>query len=127
MIFILSGLKINEERVKTNLNLLNGRQCAENLLKHLTPSLGRQKAHSLCQRLSIERDFKKAVKTNNKILQVLSKDEIDNILDPQVFNRSYRFKRKKRITLFNYTFWNDPKSISLSFLNIDLYQAEIRR
>ncbi|MFX0209449.1 MAG: adenylosuccinate lyase [Candidatus Hodarchaeota archaeon] len=83
MDFILSGLKINEERVKTNLNFLNGRQCAENLLKHLTASLGRQKAHSLCQRLTIERDFKKAVKTNDKIRQVLSKDEIDNILDPQ--------------------------------------------
>ena len=55
---ILSGLTINEENVKKNLFLLDGRQCSEKLLVELTRTIGRQKAHSILQDLTKAKNFK---------------------------------------------------------------------
>ncbi len=80
---ILSGLTINEENVKKNLFLLDGRQCSENLLVKLTTTIGRQKAHAILRDLTKVDDFKGAVKNHKQIIELFSEKEIDKILDPQ--------------------------------------------
>ena len=80
---ILNGLTINEENVKKNLFLLDGRQCSENLLVKLTTTIGRQKAHAILRDLTKVDDFKGAVKNHPQISELFSEKEIDEILDPQ--------------------------------------------
>ncbi len=80
---ILSGLTINEENVKKNLFLLDGRQCSEKLLVKLTSTIGRQNAHSILQDLTKAKNFKNAVRVHPQIRESLSKTEIDEILNPE--------------------------------------------
>ena len=80
---ILSGLTINEENVRKNLFLLDGRQCSENMLIKLTSSIGRQKAHAILRDLTKVENFRGAVKNHPQISELFSEKEIDEILDPQ--------------------------------------------
>ncbi|MFX1511530.1 MAG: adenylosuccinate lyase [Promethearchaeota archaeon] len=80
---ILKGLTLNEERIESNLQLLDGRQCTENLMGHLTDALGRQEAHLLLRKLTAERDFKNAVKNHPEIKKHLTIDQIDELIDPR--------------------------------------------
>ncbi|MFX0206110.1 MAG: adenylosuccinate lyase [Candidatus Hodarchaeota archaeon] len=79
---ILNGVKINEDNVRKNLFLLNGRQCSENLLIKLTASIGRQEAHKILRDLTRKDDFEEAVKNHPKIRSLFSEKEIDGILNP---------------------------------------------
>lgn len=82
MITILKQLKLDEDRIKHNLLMLNGRQCSENLLKHLVQPLGRQNAHRILRELNKKPNFIEAVKNHSQIRKTLSVEEIDEILNP---------------------------------------------
>ncbi|UCE14514.1 MAG: adenylosuccinate lyase, partial [Candidatus Heimdallarchaeota archaeon] len=82
MVLILKQIKLDEDRIKHNLLLLNGRQCSENLLKHLVQPLGRQNAHKILRELTKEPNFMEAVKNHSQIRETLSEKEIDDILNP---------------------------------------------
>ncbi|UJG44937.1 MAG: adenylosuccinate lyase [Candidatus Heimdallarchaeum endolithica] len=79
---ILASLYLNEEKIKHNLYLKEGAQCSENLMLHLTPYIGRQKAHELLKQLSNFSNFKKVVKENEVVKKYLDAEKIDFILDP---------------------------------------------
>ncbi len=80
---ILSSIHLNQEKIRHNLYLRDGAQCAEHLMIKLTDKIGRQKAHDLLKKLSNEENFTKAVKQNEVITEYYSDEEIEKILDPQ--------------------------------------------
>ncbi|MHA1202298.1 MAG: adenylosuccinate lyase [Candidatus Heimdallarchaeaceae archaeon] len=79
---VLKSLHLNLDRIKTNLYLRKGAQCAENLMIELTSKMGRQKAHELLKQLSNEENFVEAVKNNAVIMKFFRVEDIDRILDP---------------------------------------------
>jgi adenylosuccinate lyase len=79
---ILSSLHLNTDRIRSNLYLRNGAQCAENLMIKLTDKIGRQKAHELLKGLSSQENFIDVVKKNEIVSSYFSEKELDEILDP---------------------------------------------
>ncbi len=79
---ILTGLEFNKKQIKINLNRLEGRQCAENLLNQLTLKKGRQKAHKLLRKLTQEENFLVAVLADPEVTLHFSNEKIKEILDP---------------------------------------------
>ena len=79
---ILKTLYFNIPKIKENLYLRNGAQCAEHLMIKLSSKIGRQKAHELLKHLSNEENFVEAVKANSTVMEIFSADEIDDILEP---------------------------------------------
>jgi len=79
---ILTSLYLNEEKIRYNLFLREGAQCAENLMIKLTDKIGRQKAHELLKNLSNEEHFEMAVKSNKTITNFFSEEELDELLNP---------------------------------------------
>ncbi len=82
---ILENLEVNEARIKKNLHLLNGRQCAERLMIRLSDAIGRQRAHELLKDLSASSDFKKAVMNHPEIKEHLTTSEIEDLLNPESY------------------------------------------
>ncbi len=79
---VLKSLHLNLDKIKANLYLRKGAQCAENLMIELADKLGRQQAHQLLKQLSNEENFVEAVKNNAVIMEFFREEEIDRILDP---------------------------------------------
>ncbi|MCE7741518.1 MAG: adenylosuccinate lyase [Candidatus Heimdallarchaeota archaeon] len=79
---ILTSLHLNKEKIRSNLYLREGAQCAENLMIKLTDKIGRQKAHDLLKNLANEDNFTEAVKQNDIISSHFNDEEIERILDP---------------------------------------------
>ncbi|MHA1622271.1 MAG: adenylosuccinate lyase [Candidatus Heimdallarchaeaceae archaeon] len=80
---VLKSLHLNLDKIKANLYLRKGAQCAENLMIELASKLGRQQAHELLKQLSNEENFVEAVKNNTIIMGFFRDEEIDRILDPK--------------------------------------------
>jgi len=79
---ILKNLHFNIPKIRENLYLRKGAQCAEHLMIRLSDRMGRQKAHELLKQLSNEEDFIEAAKTNSIVAKMFSSTEIEDILDP---------------------------------------------
>ncbi|MHA1228288.1 MAG: adenylosuccinate lyase [Candidatus Hodarchaeales archaeon] len=79
---IIKNIKLNHKKIKSNLFLLNGKQCAERLMIHLSDKIGRQKAHEIIRSLSTSEDFVQAV-NNSEISEFLSEDELKDFLNPE--------------------------------------------
>jgi adenylosuccinate lyase len=79
---ILKNLYFNLPKIKENLYLRKGAQCAEHLMIKLANKIGRQKAHELLKQLSNEEDFTEAVKANQTVIDIFSISEIEEILEP---------------------------------------------
>ncbi len=82
---ILKNLEVNEVRIKENLHLLQGRQCAERLMITLSDAIGRQQAHELLKELSSSDDFRTAVFNHPVVKQHLTEEEIANLLNPETY------------------------------------------
>ena len=80
---VLKALHLNLDKIKVNLYLKKGAQCAENLMLELVSKLGRQQAHEMLKHLSNEENFVEAVKNNTVIMEIFTEEEIDRILDPK--------------------------------------------
>lgn len=80
---VLKALHLNLDKIKVNLYLKKGAQCAENLMLELVSKLGRQQAHEMLKHLSNEENFVEAVKNNPIIMEFFTEEEIDRILDPK--------------------------------------------
>ena len=83
MINVLSNLVIHTNNIKKNL-YLKRQSLAESVMIALTEKgVPRQEAHALLRALSTQEDFVKAVKEASTIKNMLSEEEIDQLLTPE--------------------------------------------
>ncbi len=86
---ILAGLQVNEERMRENMDVTQGRAMSEAVMMALVKKgMSRQEAHELLRVLTIRSEsekqpFKKTLLENGKIKAELSEKEIDRALDPR--------------------------------------------
>jgi adenylosuccinate lyase len=86
---VLKNLKINPERMQENLNLTRGIIFSEDVMLALAEKgMSREDAHALLQELTLRSleqglEFKEVLLADPRITNILSKEEIDNCLDPQ--------------------------------------------
>ncbi|MCD6537992.1 adenylosuccinate lyase [Candidatus Bathyarchaeota archaeon] len=89
MIGILSNLEVDEERMRKNIELTQGRIMSEALMLALTrKGMSRQEAHELVRRLAIKsadekRPFKDVIMEDDRVTSLLSMEEIEEALDPE--------------------------------------------
>lgn len=91
MIGILSNLEVDEERMRKNIELTQGRIMSEALMLALTrKGMSRQEAHELVRRLAIKsadekRPFKDVIMEDDRVTSLLSMEEIEEALDPEMY------------------------------------------
>ena len=89
MIGILSNLEVDEERMRRNMELTQGRIMSEALMLALTgKGMSRQEAHELVRRLAIKsadekRPFRDVIMEDERVTSLLSVEEIEAALDPE--------------------------------------------
>ena len=89
MIRVLKGLQVDEERMRKNMDITQGRMMSEAVMLALAKKgLGRQRAHELVREMAIkshneERPFKDVLAENSTVTKLLSKEEIENVMNPQ--------------------------------------------
>ena len=87
---MIRGLKIDPERMSTNMELTQGLIMAESLTVTLAPHLGRPEAQrivkSLCERaLMLGVHLREVVLEEESVLSVLTLEEVDRALDPGAY------------------------------------------
>jgi adenylosuccinate lyase len=88
MIRVVKGLQVNEVRMRSNMEITQGRMMSEAIMLTLAKKgLGRQKAHELTRQLAIkshneQRPFKDILAEDNTIKKLLSREEIAQVMDP---------------------------------------------
>jgi len=98
---VLKGLEVDEEKMRKNMEITQGRMMSEAVMLALAKKgLGRQKAHELTRELAIkshneQRAFKNVLSENSTVKKVLSPKEIDEVMDP----RNYLGTATKQIEL----------------------------
>ncbi|MCE2490922.1 MAG: adenylosuccinate lyase, partial [Anaerolineae bacterium] len=84
---VLTGLQVNEARMRQNLDLTGGLLLAERVMFALAPQLGRQRAHDVvhaCAMAAHEqgRPFSELLAADPRITRHLSREQISKLLDP---------------------------------------------
>jgi adenylosuccinate lyase len=88
MIRVLKGLQVNEVRMRSNMEITQGRMMSEAIMLTLAKKgLGRQKAHELTRQLAIkshneQRLFEDILVEDTTIKKLLSLEEIAQVMDP---------------------------------------------
>lgn len=91
MTSILVGLWVNEERMRKNIDLTQGRTMSEAVMIALVgKGVGRQEAHELLRKLTIKsqtekKSFKKILREDKTVYAHLSEREIDEALNPRKY------------------------------------------
>jgi adenylosuccinate lyase len=86
---VLKGLKVDEQRMRENLELTRGRVMSEAVMLALTrKGMGRQEAHRLLRELTAKsllenKDFRQILLESKAVKQCLSVKEIDEALKPE--------------------------------------------
>jgi adenylosuccinate lyase len=86
---VQKGLEVDEERMLHNMELTQGRMMSEAVMLALAKKgMGRQKAHELVRELAIkshveQRLFKRVLKENDAVQELLNNEEIEKVLDPR--------------------------------------------
>ncbi len=89
MINVLAGLEVDEERMKKNLGLTEGRVMSEAVMLALVgKGIGRQEAHELIRQLAIKSEvekvpFKTVLLREKVVYDLFDEKEIDNMLNPE--------------------------------------------
>ncbi|MFQ6095528.1 MAG: adenylosuccinate lyase [Candidatus Bathyarchaeia archaeon] len=89
MVNILSNLEVDEERMRRNIELTQGRTMSEAVMIALTrKGMNRQEAHELVRRLAIRSaseglPFKEVLLKDPDVTSRLNEDEIDDVLNPR--------------------------------------------
>lgn len=86
----MKKLKINTKRMKQNLGMTNGLIMTERVMMFLAEKIGRQTAHDILHeaaRKAFEKGLalKEVLKSDNKIMKILSEDEIDSLLETDTY------------------------------------------
>lgn len=87
---ICGGLIVNAAKMRENLDILGGLLLSENIMLALGNTIGKQSAHDLVYEIAMEAFEKKshlktALLQNPIIVENLSPDEIDRLLDPALY------------------------------------------
>jgi 3-carboxy-cis,cis-muconate cycloisomerase len=82
---LAEGLRVDRERMRTNLGLTGGLIMAEAVMMDVAQAIGRQEAHDLLHGLAMEavetqRPFAELLKTDARIAQVVTPERIDRLL-----------------------------------------------
>jgi len=91
MIGVLSDLEVDEERMRRNLDLTEGRTMSEAVMMALAgKGVSRQEAHELVRRLAIrsavaKTSFKDVLFHEKSVRDLLSEEEIEEALDPRSY------------------------------------------
>ncbi len=86
---VLKGLEVDEERMRKNMEITQGRMMSEAVMLAIAKKgLGRQKAHELTRELAIkshneQQAFKDVLAENSTVKELLSPDEIEYVMDPR--------------------------------------------
>jgi len=86
---VLKDLWVDEEKMRRNLELTQGRTMSEAVMMALTrKGMDRQKAHELIRQLAIKNEvekqpFKETLLKNDTVQRMLSEKEVDKALDPR--------------------------------------------
>jgi len=89
MIRVLRGLQVDEERMRRNMDITQGRMMSEAVMLALAKKgLGRQRAHELVRELAIkshneQRPFKQVLLEDETVKRLLSTEEIDEVMEPR--------------------------------------------
>jgi adenylosuccinate lyase len=83
---VLEGLHVNPERIKKNLDELDGLMLSEAVMLALAGKVGRQTAHDIVYECSMRafeqaRPFRETLAENNIVKQHLSEQDVDALLD----------------------------------------------
>ena len=84
---VLDGLQVYPEQMQRNLDRLGGLMLSEAVMLALAPTIGRQAAHDVIYKCSMEAienkaDFKKTLVAHPIVSKHLSGDEVEKLLDP---------------------------------------------
>jgi adenylosuccinate lyase len=88
---ILDGLWVNEERMRKNIDLTQGRTMSEAVMIALVgKGVGRQEAHELLRKLTIKsqtekKPFKRILQEDKTVHAHLNEREIDDALNPRKY------------------------------------------
>jgi 3-carboxy-cis,cis-muconate cycloisomerase len=80
---MLTGLRVDPERMRTNLAATGGRVLAEAVAARLAPALGRSAAHDAVARAARQPSFRDALLADPDVRAQLSEREVDEVLDPR--------------------------------------------
>jgi adenylosuccinate lyase len=85
-IYLIDGLKINEHKIKKNLNLLNGQVLSDIIVSRLQKNAGRKLAEDLVNKCLLDAKnskiaFNEILSSNEEIKNFMSKQEISNLFD----------------------------------------------
>ncbi len=92
---VVAGLRVDEDRMRANLDLTGGLVMAEAVMMALAPALGRQRAHELvyaaCARvIDTGSDLATELKAHEVVVARLGADRIDRLCDPAGYLGSAR-------------------------------------
>ena len=90
MKYVLSGLVVNVDKMRSNLDLLGGFLLSERVMFVLSGKLGKQTAHELVYEVSMHGietgiTFEKALMENKQVREALSEKELRAALDPTTY------------------------------------------
>jgi adenylosuccinate lyase len=90
MKYVLSGLVINTDKMRSNLDLLGGFLLSERVMFVLSGKIGKQTAHELVYEVSMHGietgiTFEKALMENKQVREALSEKELRAALDPTTY------------------------------------------
>jgi adenylosuccinate lyase len=87
---VLSGLVVNPEKMRSNLDLLGGFLLSERVMFALSEKVGKQTAHELIYEISmhgLERGitFEEALLQDQRVGSALTRAELRTVLDPTTY------------------------------------------
>jgi 3-carboxy-cis,cis-muconate cycloisomerase len=87
---LFEGLQVNEEKMFANTGILKGLILSERVMLTLGKKTGRQSAHEIVYRISMEAfekgiDFKKALLKDKEFSKYFEESEVDEMLDPKQY------------------------------------------
>ena len=90
MKYVLSGLVVNTDKMRSNLDLLGGFLLSERVMFVLSGKIGKQTAHELVYEVSMRgietgMTFEKALMENKQVREALSEQELRAALDPTTY------------------------------------------
>jgi len=88
--YVLAGLKVNVDKMRSNLDLLGGFLMSERVMFALSDKVGKQSAHELVYEASMHgmehgMTFEQSLRENRQVREALSEKELRAVLDPTTY------------------------------------------